>query len=317
MSHPIRLLRFRFRNEGALSSPEPGRLAARLGVGNRGYALVAVMILVTVLLISLTASLPGVYQEGQREREKEAIFRGEQYARAVYLFHRQYGRYPSSVKELIGNGNGTRFLRQAYRDPLSPNGRWRFIHATAAGLLIDSWNQDVMGAGKKKNSSQTSEQGSNAPSGATSGLGSPSAPGSSSGLGPSSFSLGSSLEQSQQGKKKHKHPPSSCDQSQSQGLGSDSSEAQTGILLGAFIVGVAPCNNRQSIRVFNDKTHYEEWEFLGLNYVQYGIPRIETTPSGQPGPSNPQPSLLSLPGSQNQPSSPAPPTDSSTFSNPD
>lgn len=316
MSHPIRLPRFRFPNKSALGSRKAERPPAPSRTIDRGYALVAVMILVTVLLISLTASLPGVYQEGQREREKEAIFRGEQYARAVYLFHRQFGRYPASVKELLGTSNGTRFLRQAYRDPLSPNGRWRFIHATAAGILIDSWTQDVLGPGQKKNQVQGSEQGSNSSSGATSGLGSTSGQGASSGLGPSSFSLGSSLEQTQQGKKKRKHPPSTCDQSQSQGLGSDSSEAQTGTLLGAFIVGVAPCNKRQSIRVFNEKDHYDEWEFLGLNYVQYGIPRNETTPSGQPGSSNPQPSLLSLPGSQNQPSSPVPPSDSSTFSNP-
>lgn len=284
----------------------------------------ALMILVTVLLISLTATLPSIYQEGQREREKEAIFRGEQYARAVYLFHRQFGRYPTSVKEMLGTNNGTRFLRQAFRDPLSPTGRWRFIHANAAGVLIDSWTQNIVMPGQNKNRSQN--PGETQENNASSGLGTSPSPGSPTSMASSpglrsSFDqetpsgLGSSQEQAQPGQKKRKHPPSSCDQSQSQGLGSDSSDQQTGTLLGAFIVGVAPCSNRQSIRVFNQKDHYDEWEFLGLDYVQYGLPRTQTNPSNQPGSPSSQPSLFGPQGSQNQPSSPPPPSDSSGFSN--
>src|SRR5487761_1746940 len=72
-----------------------------LSPGANAYAFLVVMIMVTVLLISLTAALPSVYQEGQREREEELIFRGEQYARAIYLFHTALGRYPTSVKELL------------------------------------------------------------------------------------------------------------------------------------------------------------------------------------------------------------------------
>ena len=63
--------------------------------------LVIVMMVATLLLIALTAALPSVYQEGQREREAELIFRGTQYGRAVALFHRQFNRYPVSMKELL------------------------------------------------------------------------------------------------------------------------------------------------------------------------------------------------------------------------
>lgn len=324
MNPPIKPFSFRFHNKPAFKSRKEG-LAACPRRSDKGYALVALMILVTVLLISLTATLPSIYQEGQREREKETVFRGEQYARAVYLFHRQYGRFPTSVKELLGKSNGTRFLRQAYRDPLSPTGRWRFIHANAAGVLIDSWTQNIVTPGQNKNSSQNpgQTQGNSADSGlgASSGPGAPASlaisPGLRSSLDQETPSgLGSSQEQAQPGQKKPKHPPSSCDQSQSQGLGSDSSEQQTGTLLGAFIVGVAPCSSHQSIRVFNEKDHYDEWEFLGLNYVQYGMPRTQTTPSNQPGSPSSQPSLFGPSGSQNQPSSPPQPSDSSSFSNP-
>ena len=94
------------------------------------------------MLIALTAALPSVYQEGRREREAELIFRGTQYARAVALFHRQFSRYPATTKELLET-NGIRFLRQEYRDPLDPKGKWRFIHVSASGVLLDSKNQPL------------------------------------------------------------------------------------------------------------------------------------------------------------------------------
>ena len=90
--------------------------------GSDGIVLIIVMVVATLLLIALTAALPSVYQEGQREREEELIFRGTQYARAVALFHRQFNRYPVSVKELLGT-NGIRFLRKEYRRSHGPQGK--------------------------------------------------------------------------------------------------------------------------------------------------------------------------------------------------
>jgi type II secretory pathway pseudopilin PulG len=102
-----------------------------------GYALLIIMMMLAILLIMLTEALPSVYTEAQREKEKELIFRGTQYGRAIYLFHQQFHRYPTSVKELLET-NDMRFLRQAYPDPMSRDGKWRFIHATANGIIMDS-----------------------------------------------------------------------------------------------------------------------------------------------------------------------------------
>src|ERR1035441_9016789 len=71
------------------------------GVDSEGMVLIIVMMVATLLLIALTAVLPSVYQEGQREREEELIFRGTQYGKAVALFHKQFGRYPTTIKELL------------------------------------------------------------------------------------------------------------------------------------------------------------------------------------------------------------------------
>ncbi len=102
-----------------------------------GYILLIVMMMATLLLVSLAAAVPSIYVEGQREKEKELIFRGEQYARAIILFHQQFKRYPTSVKELL-HTNNLSYLRHAYPDPMTRSGKWRFIHATANGVVLDS-----------------------------------------------------------------------------------------------------------------------------------------------------------------------------------
>lgn len=274
-----------------LNSRFPHRNTNRRAPAADGYALLALMIMVTVMLISLTAALPNIYQEGQREREEEAIFRGEQYARAIYLFHHAAGRYPTSVKELL-NTNGVHYLRQAYRDPLSPNGRWRFIHATAGGIVIDSWNQPLTPPNAQNTgTSAFSNQGVSENNQNTG----------------ENTSTGQNASQNSQ--KKPKHPPSSCDSSKD-----SSSSSQTSALMGAFIVGVAPCNDRQSIRIYgqNHEDHYDEWEFMGSDYAAIGLPASPKAPFG----SSSQPATTSQPGFSNSPQSSSSPQGPSGFNQP-
>src|SRR5208337_1310458 len=113
-----------------------------------GFALLFVMLAATVLLISLTAVLPSIYLEGQREREEELIFRGKQYARAVAGFHQKFQRYPTSVSELTKLTSGFRFLRKEFTDPMTPKGKWRFIHANGQGVLLDSKTQSPSSGGQ-------------------------------------------------------------------------------------------------------------------------------------------------------------------------
>ncbi|MGH9470253.1 MAG: hypothetical protein ACRD1N_07920 [Terriglobia bacterium] len=236
------------------------------------------------MLISLTAALPNIYQEGQREREQEAIFRGEQYARAIYLFHRRLGRYPASLKEIL-NTNGVHYLRKAYRDPLSPNGRWRFIHAAANGMLIDSWTQQVITPSAQSGPGILTNPNAFPLAQNAGAMNSGMQPG---GMG--------NAEAAQGGAAKPKHPPSSCAKS-------GDSNSPEGTLLGAFIAGVAPCSERQSIRVFNHKDHYDEWEFLGAKYTPYALPKSNALSSGSQGGLS-QPGTTGLPGQTGFPGQP-------------
>lgn len=224
------------------SSPFDFPSALRRGEGrfaaareDRGYALLIIMMVATILLISLTAALPSVYRAGQREREEELIFRGNEYARAIMLFQRQFRRYPASVKELLQT-NGIRFLRREYRDPMSRKGKWRFIHANASGVAIDSKTIAPPKPPKPLG-------------GATSG---------------SSFGSPSTKEEGQK--------------TTGEGESEPSSSFFSNEVKGAFIVGVASTSRKKSIRVWNGRTRYDEWEFLGLasNAAASGVP-----PAGQ------------------------------------
>jgi type II secretory pathway pseudopilin PulG len=99
-----------------------------------GMTLMAVMAIMAIFAVGLLAVAPSVYLEIQREKELEAIRRGEEVAEAIkqFLIHHNGTRLPSSIDELLeGLPQGTKrrmILRpSAAIDPLSDDGRWRLV----------------------------------------------------------------------------------------------------------------------------------------------------------------------------------------------
>lgn len=94
----------------------------------------AVMGMMTIFAIGLLAVAPSIQHEVQREKELEAIARGEEVANAIRQYVQFYGgqRLPESMDDLLeGLPQGTK-KRQILRasaavDPLSEDGKWRLI----------------------------------------------------------------------------------------------------------------------------------------------------------------------------------------------
>lgn len=105
-----------------------------------GYALLVVLLMAALVLISLSAAVPRLLTQGQREKEEELIFRGEQYRRAIGLFYKKYGRFPRSIDELLET-NDRAFLRRPFPDPMTRDGEWRWIRVGPSGELIGSVNE--------------------------------------------------------------------------------------------------------------------------------------------------------------------------------
>ncbi|MEQ1762057.1 MAG: type II secretion system protein [Pyrinomonadaceae bacterium] len=100
----------------------------------RGATMMAVMGMMTIFAIGLLAVAPSIQHEVQREKELEAIARGEEIADAIRQYVTFYNgqRLPESIDDLLeGLPQGTK-KRQILRasaaiDPLSEDGKWRLI----------------------------------------------------------------------------------------------------------------------------------------------------------------------------------------------
>lgn len=82
----------------------------------RGYAMAALLVSMSVMAVMMAAALPVWTHFAQREKEEELIWRGEQYRRAIMLFQRRYANtFPPTVDILVEQ----KFLRKKYKDPIT------------------------------------------------------------------------------------------------------------------------------------------------------------------------------------------------------
>lgn len=105
----------------------------------RGYTLFALMAVMTLLALFATAAAPSIRQQALREREQEAIFRGEEVAEAIGLYFRYTGRLPSSMDQLLeGVPRGTKKIQvlrpAAAIDPLTKD-EWKLIRPRTQTMI--------------------------------------------------------------------------------------------------------------------------------------------------------------------------------------
>ena len=86
------------------------------GQGNRGYAMAALLVGMSVMAVLMGALLPVWTHMATREKEEELIFRGNQYARAIGLFQRKFANTPPPTIDVLVE---QRFLRKKYKDPIT------------------------------------------------------------------------------------------------------------------------------------------------------------------------------------------------------
>jgi len=141
-----------------VSTPASDAVLVARSRSEGGYTLVALLAMMTVLALFAMAAAPSVQQQAVREREREAIFRGEQVADAI----RDYYRYrasttrvvgdqalPTSMDQLLqgipipGGSKNRQILRaSAARDPLTIEGEWRYVLPRSEGLI--DFQQSIM-----------------------------------------------------------------------------------------------------------------------------------------------------------------------------
>jgi type II secretory pathway pseudopilin PulG len=233
-----------------------------------GYILIVMLLFLTLMAIGLTAVAPAMTQRIRREREIELIHRGKQYAHAIRLFYRKFGRYPVRLEELE-NTNNIRFLRRRYKDPMTASGEWRLIHYGEAQLNLPNAGPLLPGASSPGSSSTAASASSpfaNTFSGSSQpGPGQPSTTASQAGTtqdqggtaAQTGTATGASADSSQSGQASGQPGQPGTPASQiSSPLGGGPT------LGGGPVVGVASKSKKQSIKELNKKNHYNEWEFV-------------------------------------------------------
>jgi len=214
----------------------------------QGYVLIVILLMLAILVIAVTAIAPREATQIRRDREAEAIHRGQEYAKAVKRFYRKFGRYPTRIEELESTNN-MRFLRRRYKDPISGED---FV-------LLHYGQQKTLPRGLF-----------GAPPGA--------------GAVPGALPIGAPVGGAGGGQ-----PPGQAPGTPAAGMGSGPTFG------GGPIIGVKGVKDQTSLKEWNGKTNYKDWEF-------YYDPRFDTqgaqglAPGGQGGipqpvrsPLNPQP----------------------------
>ena len=242
----------------------------------QGYTLAVVMVATSVLLVALSEAVINWQKAMQREREEELIFRGKQFMRAIELWQRKFpGTYPTTLDALLSTNNN-RFLRKKWKDPITNSEEWRLIKmnpdGSISGLTIIPSGGGPLGPGNFGSTEQ------NRPGSTQTGL--------SSGVSGPGSSAGSQSNIQRSGRGQTGLP--------GQTPSGQSSSPFTPVLGG--IVGVASKSDKESLKAYNGKTKYSEWEFY---YVPRG-PLPTNPPPGQ------QPGGVQTPGSQ--PPGSAPPS---------
>ena len=105
-----------------IGSPAARRTGATAA---NGYSLVMVVMLITVLNIMVAITLPLWSGMIQRDKEEELISRGLQYAEAIRVFQRRFGRLPVQLDELIKVE--PRSIRRLWEDPMTGKADWVLI----------------------------------------------------------------------------------------------------------------------------------------------------------------------------------------------
>jgi type II secretory pathway pseudopilin PulG len=261
-----------------------------------GAMLLAVLFMVAMMVLAALAVAPSLVMQMKRDREEEMIHRGTEYARAIKKFYKKFGRYPANLEQL-DNTNQIRFLRRRYKDPMTKDGEWKLLHygdiATvigAAGTGIPATQLAAQGgtAGGGLSSLPTttptagtssSDQGTTAaqagaqslaqqpsagfgnqspgfaqPGGGTS----PLTAGTAGATGQSGFSLGPGQSSGPLGGQGQGDT--------GQGGNNNTIFGNTGVggqtFGGGAIVGVASKSKDPTIRLFNQKKTYDEWQFI-------------------------------------------------------
>lgn len=270
-----------------------------------GYLMAALAAAVAVMVIFSTLAFQAWVDVLRRDNEAEMIFRAQDLVRAIQRYRRDHGGVaPQKLEDLMEPGQrGQYYLRQLWKDPLVPDGKWGLVYVGPGGQIIDpnAPEQDTgLGGG--------------------SGLGGGLGGGRSSifdrneGEGEQDRPAGSASQAGGQFGRQQGQAGQAGQQQQYRSLSGDDPSADPNAggkqIAGLPIAGVRSLCEEDPFRVYNGLTEYREWLFTYLDLEQAQVPGRGRQPGGrptQPGVGQPGSSTFGQPGNRPGQSGPGQP----------
>jgi len=223
----------------------------------RGYILLMLMLFVTLLVIAAGVVAPTIAFRVRRDREEEMIHRGTQYSRAIQRYVKKTGRYPSRLEDLE-NTNNIRFLRRRYKDPITGKD-FKLLHVGEVQL---TGSPGIAGASPI--GSPAAQAGGAALQGAASAMLGGAAAQAAPAAAATTATLGANPAGDAGADPASANPDSpdasKSDSSAAGGIGS--AQLSSAVFGGGPIVGVASISKATTIREFNHKNRYNQWQFI-------------------------------------------------------
>ena len=242
------------------------------------------------MVITLTyIAGPSLVQQIKRDREEEMIHRGTEYARAIQKFYKKNGRYPAGLDDL--DKGEIRFLRKRYLDPLTKDGKWKLLHygdiqlvpgiatgpitrsgtLTPGGAVIPGVPAPAGGSTAVRSPGFGTLQPQSQSPGLVIGLADNSSQASNPEAVPfESVSGDSTVGEHLQGNFGSDQQGGSVSQASGPGVSQPGDSSPFGqnnggsnqVVGGGALVGVASVSKDKTIRIYNKKRTYDEWQFI-------------------------------------------------------
>ena len=236
-----------------------------------GYVLLSLLLVIALLIIAAAVALPSISFDIKRDREEEMIHRGVQYERAIRTYYKKLGRYPTKLEDLE-NTNNIRYLRKRYKDPIT-GGDFKLLHfgevklAFTGGIgggVIPGVNAVNVNGGSLNgtaNGPQGNSFGGNSAFGTN--PANPNLPYGQNQANPNNPQPGSDSSQQDASQGNPAQTGAQPDSSNKPSDNSDNKDQLSGQTFGGGpIIGVASTSKLETIREFNRKKKYSEWQFI-------------------------------------------------------
>ena len=219
--------------------------------------LLTLMLFVTLLAVASLAWIEKIDFQIKRDREEELIHRGVQYSRAIRRYVRKFGHYPSRIEDLETTNN-LHYLRKRYKDPITGKD-FKFLRMNDVQISFSPGAASGLPPGDPGSPTQGGQPGAlNMNSNVA-----PGAPGPSSIPGGPQNGQQAAGDDSSNPDQPVQNGAASANSAQGPaGLGNQTGPGNGPTFGGLPIIGVASTSKDKSIREFNKKDRYNQWQFI-------------------------------------------------------